>query len=74
METIFDHNLTKKEKECFCWEERYMLTHKSIDSILYYFGMLFWYRDDMEKVKYYGNQIKDYNTRNDFWRTVNHPW
>ena len=41
-----------KKKNAFVGKkERYMQTHKSIDSILYDLGMLLGYRDDMEKVK-----------------------
>lgn len=71
METIFDHNLTDTERDYFREESKY--STRSNDGVLWDLSMLFWFRNDSEKASYYGNQIKDFNTKNDLFRTINHP-
>lgn len=74
IETIFDHNITKEEENQFLKKELYLLVTKDKDTANADIAYLYWYRNNRPKMEEYAAKIKDINYRNDFWRTVNHPW
>lgn len=71
METIFDHNLTQKEKSEFLDKDVYL---KVVDkeSALYDLARLFYSRGDRKKVLEYLKELPPLRV-NDFWRLVTHP-
>jgi hypothetical protein len=73
VETVFDHNITKKEWDGICGIDK--------DEYLRFAGestanldlaKLYYRRGDKEKATYYADKLPP-NGRNDFWRTVTHP-
>lgn len=71
METIFDHNLTQKEKSEFLDKDVYL---KVVDkeSSLFALALLFHLRGDKERVLKYLKELPP-SIVNDFWRLVTHP-
>lgn len=71
METIFDHNLTRKEKSEFLDKDVYL---KVVDkeSSLFDLALLFHLRGDKERILKYLKELSP-SIVNDFWRLVTHP-
>lgn len=69
METIFDHNVTKKEIEEFG-----LVGSKDVDCITANINLayLFWHRGNKTKAKYYAEKLP-VEYRNDFYRATSHP-
>ena len=74
METVFDYNITKKEKEsigCSGFTKEMYLKYVDKDAANWELGNLFLQRGDLEKAKAYADRLPSY-MKQDWYRIKGH--